>query len=338
METRVLGNSGIKVSPLGMGCMGLTHAYGKPLPDTQAQQIIQAAFNCGYTFFDTAQCYVGTRNDGTTTYNEEVMGAALASVRDQVVIASKFGVTHAPDKTILVDSKPQTIRTSIDESLRRLHTNYIDLYYQHRIDPNVEPEEVASVMADLIKEGKIRAWGISEANENYIRRAHAVCPVAAIQNRYSLMARWHESLFPVLEELNIAFVAFSPIANGFLATSNASQIAFRGEQDYRADMPQYTSEGQAKAQPLVDLISELATAHQVTPAQISLAWMLCKKPWIIPIPGTRKVERLQENLEAAHVMLSDAEIAQIDHLTDTLDFAVFGGHSVSCSTSLRVAP
>lgn len=329
MQTRILGNSGIKVSPLGMGCMGLTHAYGDPLPDEQAITTVKQAYECGYTFFDTAQCYVGTRSDGSLAYNESIVGSALAPVRDKVVIATKFGVHHAPDKTLIVDSKPETIRKAVNESLERLQTDYIDLYYQHRIDPDVEPEEVANTMADLIKEGKIRSWGISEANEEYLRRAHAVCPVAAIQNRYSMMARWHESLFPVLEELNIAFVAFSPIANGFLAKANPANTIFEGAQDYRDGMPQYTKEGQQKAQPLIDLIQEVATNHTATAAQISLAWMLCKKPWIIPIPGSRKINRLQENLESANISLTSEEINRIDSLLDQLDLVVFGGHTVA---------
>lgn len=328
MQTRVLGNSGIEVSPVGMGCMGLTHAYGDPVPDKEAIETITNAYESDYTFFDTAQCYVGTRPDGSTAYNEELVGKALASVRDKVVIATKFGVHHAPDKSLIVDSKPETIRKAVDESLERLQTDYIDLYYQHRIDPNVEPEEVASVMADLIKEGKIKAWGISETDEAYLRRAHAVCPVAAIQNRYSMMARWHESLFPVLEELNIAFVAFSPIANGFLATANPADTVFEGARDYRDGMPQYTKEGQAKAQPLIDLVHDLASKHGATPAQISLAWMLCKKPYIIPIPGSRKIARLKENLEAATIQLSTDEITTIDTLLDGLDLVVFGGHAI----------
>lgn len=282
----------------------------------------------GYTFFDTAQCYTGERADGTIAHNEDVVGKALAPVRDEVVIASKFGVQHGPNKTLLVDSSPATIRAALEESLHRLRTDHIDLYYQHRIDPKVEPETVAGVMAELIEEGKIRAWGISEANEDYLRRAHAVCPVAAVQNRYSMMARWHEGLFPVLEELGIAFVAFSPLANGFLTGAYSSKTQFGGAQDYRAGMPQYTEEGERRARPLVDAVAELAAAHNATPAQVSLAWMLAKKPYIIPIPGSRKPERLRQNLEAANVGLSSGEVARIDALLDGLDLMVFGGHKV----------
>lgn len=328
MDKRILGQSGIEVSPLGMGCMGLTHASGDPLPDDGAIAAIRAAYETGYTLFDTAECYVGDRPDGSVAFNEDVVGKALAPVRDQVVIATKFGVQHAADKTLIVDSSPKTIRHAVEGSLKRLGIDCIDLYYQHRIDPKVEPEAVAGVMADLIKEGKIRAWGISETTEAYLRRANAVCPVSAIQNRYSMMARWNEGLFPVLEELNVAFVAFSPMANGFLTGAYSHDTKFEGAQDYRDGMPQYTEEGERRAQPLVEAVRELAEAHHATPAQISLAWMLCKKPYIIPIPGSRKPERLRENFGAASIELSAEEIARVDELLDGLDLMVFGGHTV----------
>lgn len=328
MDKRVLGKSGIEVSPLGMGCMGITHASGDPMPDDEAVSVIRQAHEMGYTFFDTAECYVGTCADGTKTHNEDVVGKALAPVRDEVVIATKFGVTHAPDKTILVDSRPEVIRISVEKSLRRLRTDHIDLYYQHRIDPKVEPEVVAGTMADLIKEGKIRAWGISEATEEYLRRADAVCPVSAVQNRYSMMARWNECLFPVLEELNVALVAFSPMANGFLTGAYGHNTRFEGAQDYRDGMPQYTEEGERRAEPLMRFVRELAELHAATPAQVSLSWMLEKKPYIIPIPGSRKPERLLENLGAAEVGLTDDEVAKVDELLNGLDLMVFGGHAV----------
>lgn len=327
METRILGKSGIEVSAVGMGCMGLTHASGDPLPDDEAVRVIRAAHEMGYTFFDTAECYLGTRADGTIAHNEDVVGAALEPVRDEVVIATKFGVQHNPDKSLEMDSRPESIRRALEGSLRRLRTDHVDLYYQHRIDPKVSPEEVAGTMAELIAEGKVRAWGISEVNEEYLRRADAVCPVAAVQNRYSMMARWHELLFPVLEELNVALVAFSPMANGFLTGAYGAHTTFEGSQDYRATMPQYTEEGERRARPLMDFVRELAKAHDATPAQVSLAWMLRKKPWIVPIPGSRKPERLRENLEAADVALSADEVARIDELTEGLDFMVFGGHA-----------
>ena len=225
-----------------------------------------------------------------------------------------------------MDSRPETSRKSVEGSLKRLHTDYIDLYYQHRMDPNVEPETVAEVMAELIKEGKIRAWGISEVTEDYLRRAHAVCPVTAIQNRYSMMARWHESLFPLCEELNVAFVAFSPMANGLLSGKYTPATRFDKEKDYRSDMPQYTEEGYAKAEGLLNLLEEMAKEKQVTMGQLSLAWMLNKKPYIIPIPGSRKEERLRENFGAGDIVLSAEEIAAIDTKLDTMQFDVFGGH------------
>lgn len=323
---RVLGNSGIKVSSVGFGCMGLTHASGDTMPTREAARVIREAFEAGYTFFDTAECYVGEDAEGDELYNEDAVGEALRPVRDQVVIATKFGVRHNPDKTLRMDSRPETIRASVEGSLRRLGIDCIDLYYQHRIDPGVEPEEVAGVMADLIREGKIRAWGISEATEDYLRRAHAVCPVAAVQNRYSMLARWHEPLFPVLEELDVALVAFSPMANGFLTGAYSPQTQFEGARDYRDGMPQYTAEGYEKDRAVLDLIDGLAREKGATMAQISLAWMLCKKPWIVPIPGSRKLERLRENLGAAEVELSAEEVARIDAALDGMDLAVFGGH------------
>lgn len=324
MNYRNIGS--LKVSSVGMGCMGLSHASGAPLEMKQAIGVIADAYDMGYNFFDTAECYTGVYEDGSISYNEELVGAALKKVRSKVVIATKFGVKHAPDRSLIMDSRPETIRTSVEGSLKRLDTDYIDLYYQHRIDPNVEPEEVAEVMAKLIKEGKIREWGISEANEDYLRRANAVCRVSAVQNRYSMMARWHESLFPCLEELQIALVAFSPMANGFLTNCYDQNTKFEGSADYRADMPQYIKEGVERAEALRNMLSDLAERKNAAPAQISLAWMLCKKPWIIPIPGSRKPERLKENLASADIKLTDSEISMIDELLDHSDFLVFGGH------------
>lgn len=326
MKQRILGTSGIAVSAVGMGCMGITHASGAPMPLEEGVRVIRAAYDMGCTFFDTAECYTGVYPDGSAAYNETVVGEALRPVRRRVVIATKCGVQHGKDRSLLLDSRPASIRASLEGSLRRLGTDYVDLYYQHRIDPAVPPEEVAGVMADLIREGKIRAWGISEANETYLRRAHAVCPVAAVQNRYSMMARWHEPLFPVLEELHIAWVAFSPMANGFLTGRYTPQSRFDGAADYRAAMPQYTEEGFRAAEDLLALLRRLAEEKHATPAQLSLAWMLCKKPYLIPIPGSRKPERLAEDFGAADVPLSAWDIARIDAALDTMHFAVFGGH------------
>ena len=326
MKQRILGNSGVQVSAVGLGCMGITHASGQPMSKQDGIEVIRMAYNMGYTFFDTAECYTAIYPDGSTAYNEEAVGEALHSVRDKVVIATKYGVRHGGDRLIL-DSNPATIRNSVEGSLSRLGTDYIDLYYQHRIDPNVEPEDVAETMTILIKEGKIRYWGISEANEEYLRRAHAVCPVTAIQNRYSMMARWHESLFPVVEELNIAYVAFSPLANGFLSGRYDENSRFEQGVDFRSNMPQYTNEGVARSRELLDLLNELARLKDATPAQISLAWMLCKNPFMIPIPGSRKTERLLENLFAAEIRLNTDEIYMIDSRLSKMDLLIFGGHN-----------
>lgn len=208
----------------------------------------------------------------------------------------------------------------------RLNTDYIDLYYQHRVDPSVEPETVAQVMGELIKEGKIRAWGISEVKEDYLRRAHAVTPVAAIENRYSMMARWHDSIFPVCEELGISYIAFSPLANGILTGAYNSNTVFEGKQDYRANMPQYSEEGYRKAEVLLNLLGDLSQQKNCTMAQLSLAWMINRKDYIIPIPGSRKIERLKSNFDAGKIMLTEDEIRSIDEKLNGMEFDVFGGH------------
>ena len=236
MQNRILGKD-FEVSAVGLGCMGFTHAYGTAMDETEAAKAIAEAVDMGYTFFDTAECYLGNRADGTFARNEDLVGEALKPYRNQVKIATKCGVQHSPEGLVM-DSRPETIRKAIEGSLTRLQTDYVDLYYQHRIDPKVSPEEVAGVMADLIKEGKILHWGISETDEEYLRRAHAVCPVTCVQNRLSMMARWYEKLFPVLEELNVGFVAFSPLANGFLSDAFKKGETFEAG-DFRNFMPQY---------------------------------------------------------------------------------------------------
>ena len=325
MKYRVLGKE-LKVSEVGLGCMGFSHASGAPMEKNEAVKVLQQAFDMGYILFDTAECYTGVYADGSISYNEELVGEALKSVRNQAVIATKFGVRHAVDKSLILDSRPETIRKSVEGSLKKLGTDYIDLYYQHRIDPNVKPEEVAGVMDELIREGKIRYWGISEATEEYLRRAHAVCPVTAIQNRYSMMARWYENLFPVLEELNIGSVAFSPMANGFLSGRYDYNTEFEAGTDYRSFMPQYTKEGYESSRELLDYLNMLAEEKLATPAQISLSWMLGKKDYIVPIPGSRKVTRLEENLCSSEIRLSAEEINKIDEKLDQMDFLVFGGN------------
>ena len=326
MQTRTLGKD-LQVSAVGLGCMGFSHAYGAPTESGEAVRLLRRAVEMGYTFFDTAEVY-GTPED--PHINEALVGEALAPVRDKVVIATKFGLRFDFDSgkvplPLIPDSRPETIRRSVEGSLRRLRTDHIDLYFQHRIDPQVEPETVAGVMADLIREGKITHWGISEANEDYLRRANAVCPVTAVQNRYSMMARQYEALFPTLEELGVGLVAFSPMANGFLTDSYGKDSRFDPKTDYRAGMPQFAPGAIDQNQPLLDLLRRMAQEKQATPAQISLAWMLCKKPWIVPIPGTRKEARMAENAGAAGVALTPAEVAALDQALDRVEMSgVFG--------------
>lgn len=311
------------VNPVGLGCMGFSHAYGEPTEKSAAVKMLQKAYGMGYNFFDTAECYTGINADGTTSYNEELVGEALHSVRDKVFIATKMGITFTDNGSVL-DSSRSKIRQSVEGSLKRLGTDYIDLYYQHRIDPRVEPEVVAETMGQLIKEGKIRSWGISETGEEYLRRANAVCPVTAIQNRYSMIARDYELLFPVLEELDIALVAFSPLGNGFLSGAYTANDKFAEGVDYRSRMPQYTKEGFDAGKPLFDYLAQLGKEKNASPGQLALAWMLCKKSWIVPIPGSRKENRLRENFGAGDVVLTAEEIAQIDRMLDGIELPVFG--------------
>ena len=331
MDTRILSKD-LAVSAVGLGCMGFSHAYGAPTEEKEAVRLIRQAAEMGYTFFDTAEVY-GTPEDPHV--NERLVGEALAPIRDKVVIASKFGLRFdfASGKVpvpLIPDSRPETIRHSVEGSLKRLGTDHIDLYFQHRIDPAVEPEEVAGVMAGLIREGKITHWGISEANEDYLRRANAVCPVTAVENRYSMMARQYESLFPVLEELGVGLVAFSPMANGFLTGRYGKGQHFDPRTDYRAAMPQFTDAAVEQNAALLSLLNDMAAQKKATPAQISMAWMLCKKPWIVPIPGTRKPERMAENAGAAGIRLTAQEVQALDDALDQMEMsAVFGGTPIA---------
>ena len=330
MQYRTLG-SDLTVSAVGLGCMGMSHAYGAPADKKEMAELLAQAVDLGYTFFDTAEVY------GTPEHphdNEELVGAALKPYRDKIVLATKFGIhfdmsSTATNKPLVPDSRPEVIRASVEASLKRLGTDHIDLYYQHRLDPKIRIEEVAGVMADLIREGKITHWGLSEATEDTIRRAHAVCPVTAIQNRYSMMARWYESLFPVLEELHIGYVAFSPLANGFLSGKYDKSSRFDAGTDYRSVMPQFQPENIDRNHDLLTLLQKLAEQNNATPAQISLAWMLCKKPYLVPIPGTRRLSRLLENAGAADVTLSAEEVAAIDKALDGMAMSeVFGGSKI----------
>ena len=327
MEYRILGKD-LEVSAIGLGCMGMSHAYGAPADKREMRELLAEAVDMGYTFFDTAEVYGTPENPHD---NEELVGEALKPYRNKVIIATKFGIyfdmeSRQVNKPLLPDSRPKVIRTSVENSLKRLGTDHINLYYQHRVDPFVPVEEVAGVMKELIQEGKITHWGLSEADEETIRRAHAVCPVTAIQNRYSMMARWHEKLFPVLEELHIGYVAFSPLANGFLSARYGKNSRFDADTDYRSVMPQFTPEAVEQYQKLLELIRTVAEGKHATPGQIALAWMLGKKPYLVPIPGTRKSDRLKENAGAAQIKLTEKEIETLDKLLDIMEMSdVFGG-------------
>ncbi|MDE7265145.1 MAG: aldo/keto reductase [Clostridia bacterium] len=320
MRTRVLGKD-LRVSAVGFGCMGISHAYGEPMDKRDAIKLLRQAVGKGYTFFDTAECYIGENSN-----NEEIVGQALAPYKGKVQIATKFGIKHE-GRSLLCDSRPEMIKKSVEGSLQRLGVDCIDLYYQHRIDRQVPAEEVAGIMAQLIKEGKIAHWGVSEANEEYLRKAHAVCPITAIQNRYSMMYRDYDKLFPVLEELNIGFVAFSPLANGFLSAKYNAETRFDSNKDYRGEMPQFQREAYGQNKELIKLLKNIAAKRNTTTAQIALAWLLGKKPYIVPIPGTTKIDRMKENAKAAEVWLTEKEVGEIDEALDNMQMsAVFGGH------------
>lgn len=330
MKTRILGND-LEVSAIGLGCMGMSHAYGPAADRREMTELLAEAVDRGYTFFDTAEVYGTAENPHD---NEELLGEALKPYRNKIVLASKCGIrfdetSDAVNKPLIPDGRPESVRASIDGSLRRLQTDHLDLYYIHRIDRNVPIEETAGAMKELIEAGKTTHWGISEADEDTLRRAHAVCPVTAVQNRYSMMYRVYEALFPVLEELKIGFVAFSPLANGLLSAKYNKDSRFDAETDYRSAMPQFTAEAFDKNEELIRYLKETADRKGATPAQISLAWMLAKKLWIVPIPGTRKHERLIENAQSADVELTDAEVKAIDRMLDTVPMSgVFGGSKV----------
>lgn len=330
MEKRILGKD-LEVSAIGLGCMGMSHAYGPAADKKEMTELLAQAVDRGYTFFDTAEVYGTPENSHD---NEELLGEALKAYRDQIVLASKCGIrfdetSDAVNKPLIPDGRPEAVKSAIDGSLKRLRTDHLDLYYIHRIDRNVPIEETAGAMKELMEAGKITHWGISEADEETLRRAHAVCPVTAVQNRYSMMYRDYEALFPVLEELQIGFVAFSPLANGLLSAKYDKDSKFEKGTDYRSAMPQFTTEAFEKNQEMIRYLEEMADEKNATPAQISLAWMLAKKPWIVPIPGTRKYGRLIENAQAADVKLTESEVAELDRMLDTVPMSeVFGGSRV----------
>jgi aryl-alcohol dehydrogenase-like predicted oxidoreductase len=303
MQKRKLGNSGLEVSAMGLGCMGMSSGYG-PAGDKQEMiALIRTAVERGVTFFDTAEVY------GPFT-NEELVGEALAPLRDQVVIATKFGFKLDSDG---VDSRPEHIKEVAEASLKRLRIETIDLFYQHRVDPNVPIEDVAGTIKDLIQEGKVKHFGLSEAGSQTIRRAHAVQPVTALQSEYSLWTRHPEvEVLPVLEELGIGFVPFSPLGRGFLTGKMDESTTFDSS-DFRNKLPRFTPEARKANQALVDLLGKLAERKHATPAQIALAWLLAQKPWIVPIPGTTKLTRLEENIGAVHVELTPNDLQEIEN-------------------------
>jgi aryl-alcohol dehydrogenase-like predicted oxidoreductase len=305
MQKRKLGS--LEVSTLGLGCMGMSHAYGRA-PDRQAMvKLMRAAVERGVTFFDTAEVY-GPFN------NEELVGEALAPLREQVVIATKFGFAPDPNggpRWSGLDSRPEHIRAVAEASLKRLRVDTIDLFYQHRVDPNVPIEDVAGTLKDLIREGKVRHFGLSEASADTIRRAHAVHPVTALQSEYSLWTREPEAdILPTLEELGIGFVPFSPLGRGFLTGKMDENTRFDSA-DFRNSLPRFTVEARKANQALVDLLGQVAQQKGATPAQVALAWLLAQKPWIVPIPGTTKLSRLEENIGAATLQLTPEDLAGI---------------------------
>lgn len=312
MKKRYLGKSNLEVSALGLGCMGLSHGYGPATDTHKAIELIRAAVERGVTFFDTAEVY-------GPYLNEEVVGEALKPFRDKIVIATKFGFNLGNDnKQQLLNSRPEHIREAVEGSLRRLKTDVIDLLYQHRVDPDVPIEDVAGAIKDLIAEGKVKHFGLSEASVQTIRRAHAIQPVTALQSEYSLWWREPEDeILPVLEELGIGFVPFSPLGKGFLTGAIKTSTTF-GDDDFRSKVPRFSAESLEANEQLISLLSELAAEKGVTSAQIALAWLLAQKPWIVPIPGTTKLHRLDENLGAVDITLTQRDLQKIAHALNTV--------------------
>lgn len=308
MQKRKLGNQGLQVSAIGLGCMGMSFSY-YPFPEKEdAINLIRKAVEQGVNFFDTAEVY-------GPYVNEELVGEALEPYKDKVIIATKFGFNIQDGKSIGVNSKPEQIRKAVEGSLNRLRVDVIDLLYQHRVDPNVPIEDVAGTVKDLIKEGKVKYFGLSEAGAQTIRRAHAIQPVSALQSEYSLWTRQHEKeIIPTIEELGIGLVAYSPLGKGFLTGKIDANTKFQ-QGDFRNTLPRFTEDARKSNQALLDLIDEYAKAKNATPAQIALAWVLAQKPWIVPIPGTTKLHRLKENIGAATIEFTTEELKQIEEVS-----------------------
>lgn len=322
MKQRQLGTSGLNVSELGLGCMGLNYGYGQGIPKQEAISLIRKAYDLGVTLFDTAEAY------GPFT-NEEIVGEAIAPFRDQITVATKFGFvinnegdqTSRPQKITQggMNSRPEHIRAVCEASLKRLNVECIDLFYQHRVDPNVPMEDVAGTVKDLVQEGKVKHFGLSEAGAESIRKAHSVFPVTALQSEYSLWWREPEKdIFPVLEELGIGFVPFSPLGKGFLTGAINNKTEFAAD-DFRNIVPRFSAEAREANQVLVDVLAGIALQKGATTAQIALAWILAQKPWITPIPGTTKINRLEENIAAAQVSLTASELAMIEQAVAQID-------------------
>lgn len=311
MEKRILGKDKLEVSALGLGCMGLSFGYGKPTEKQEAIQLIRTAYEQGVTFFDTAECY------GPFT-NEELVGEALKPFRKNTVIATKFGFQDG-DSTKGLDSSPARIRKVVEDSLKRLQTDYIDLFYQHRVDPNVPIEDIAGTVKELIQEGKVKHFGLSEASAETIRKAHAVQSVTALQSEYSLFYREPEKeIIPTLEELGIGFVPFSPLGKGFLTGAINETTQFEKD-DFRNIVPRFSEENRKANQALVDLLKSIASEKEATPAQIALSWLLAQKSFIAPIPGTTKIGRLKENIGGASVELSSEDLSQIQESLSNIE-------------------
>lgn len=315
MKKRVLGSSNIEVSAIGLGAMGMDHAYGPQSDRLEMEKLLKQAIDLGCNFVDTAPVYGDS--------NEKLLGEAFRGMRENVVIATKFGITgqemvdNKPQNKL--DSKPESIRQQLEASLKRLQTDYIDLYFQHRVDPEVAPEAVAKTMSEFIQEGKIKTWGVSEAPLDYIKRAHKICPISAIENQYSMVYRVPEDeLFEFCEQENVALIAYSPLGNGFLSGKYTDNQSF-SDDDFRSIMGRFKPEVMAQNQAVLDEIKQMAKNKNATPAQIVLSWELHQKPFIIPIPGTTKIERLKENLMSNEIVLSASELKGLNETLDKLD-------------------